>query len=503
MRQPAGRCVAIRAWGARLRAVGSARGRGARPGRRGWLVAIALLAVTPAGADSAAFGAELGVALEAPALRGARVAVLVQDADTGARVFARSPDEALIPASNQKLVTALAALGHFGPSHRFETSIHSDAPPDREGRVAWLAVRGSGDPTLTSEQWWRLAADLRRRGLRRVEGGIRLDDSRFDRIRWHPSWGPTGARAYHAPVSALSANYGALALEISPAPDGAGRPGVRVDPPVAYLRIDNQAVTASPGSRVALVIERRPSKGFETFRVSGRIPADSAGEVFYRSVADPTLYAGAVFRLQLEANGIEVAGLPTLASVPSGAHELLRFEGKAMAEIVWLLQKFSSNLIAESLVKALGADQFGAPGSWPRGMRAVQAALAAQGLAVEAAVLRDGSGLSRGNRVPPALLVETLTRARRSFELGPEWMAALPIASRDGTLAERLDGAASAVRAKTGLLDRVVALSGYLQTRAGRTLAFSVLVNDARVPEAQVMAAVDAFVERLRDAPGR
>jgi hypothetical protein len=192
----------------------------------GWvLLALSgpLLAAEPAPPADAALVRALSHALEARAVRGARVGALVVDSADGRVLFERNADQPLVPASNLKVLTALAALRVFGPAHVFTTRVYANAAPDAEGAVDTLYVRGGGDPALTSEDYWRLAADLHKTGLRHVRGDIAIDDSLFDGERWHASWLPTTARAYHAPVGALMANYGAYAVEVAGG-DRAGDP---------------------------------------------------------------------------------------------------------------------------------------------------------------------------------------------------------------------------------------------------------------------------------------
>ncbi len=434
-------------------------------------------------------------ALDARGLRGATLGVLVADADTGERWFERGAERALIPASNMKILTALAVGEEFGPTHRFTTPVRVGAAPDAAGVVPWLSVEGSGDPSLTSEQWWRLAADVARLGVRRVAGDVFLDASAFDEHRWHPSWGTPSARAYFGPVAALSANYGAFAVVVEPGAAG-GKARVRTDPAVPYLAVENRATT---GKRTKLAVERRAGPGVLRVIVSGTIAAGAEPETIWRSVLDPVAYAGAVFRMQLEGLGIAVDGR-FRADRPAGTSpgiELHAFEGQDVGQLLRLLGKYSSNFIAEALVKAMGRHAFGTVGAWDPGMEAVRTRLAALGLDLRGARLVDGSGLSRDNRVSARLLVEALQAARGSFRIGPEVLASFPIAGGDGTLEKRASGAAGAVRAKTGLLNGVTSLSGYAERADGRVAAFSILVNDFQNGAPAARAAVDGFVEAL------
>jgi len=455
-------------------------------------------------ASSARAGLEqrLDTVMRQPALKGAEVAALVVDRKTGKVLYERNPDRPLIPASNMKILTAVVVLETLGPAYRFETLLAADALPDAQGAVENLYVRGSGDPALTSEQLWRMAADLRMHGVSHVRGNLVLDDSYLDAVRWHPAWGPVSARAYHSPVGALSANYGSFGVAIAPGSEVGAAARVFIDPPLSLFALENLAQTGKAGSVQKLDVERSVGAlGREALRVSGAIPLGSEPVVFYRSVNDPLAYAGGVIRMQLAANGIVVEGSVIAGRVPEGAVPLLRFEGFPLSEIVRRYMKFSNNTIAETLVKDLGAIVSGEPGSWDNGAKVLREHLDKLGLLAPGTVIVDGSGLARQDRVAPRSFVRALQMAEHSFTWGPELIEALPIASADGTLAERANGAAHRVRAKTGLLTGATALSGFTESARGEERIFSILVNGYKQGDSAAMRAVDAFVEILADSP--
>jgi D-alanyl-D-alanine carboxypeptidase/D-alanyl-D-alanine-endopeptidase (penicillin-binding protein 4) len=188
--------------------------------------------------------------------------------------------------------------------------------------VGDLFVSG-GDPAMTSEQWWRLAADLRALGLRDVRGDLVLDDSLFDEQRWHPSWAPVSARAYHAPISPLSANFGAFRVRVAPGAEPGAPLLATIDPPVPYLRLSNEGRTGKRGSKPTSTVERVPGAAEERVRVAGSVPVGSEPDDVWRSVNDPLGYAAAVLRLQLEANGIHVVGAVRRAAAGPGSSLLL------------------------------------------------------------------------------------------------------------------------------------------------------------------------------------
>jgi D-alanyl-D-alanine carboxypeptidase/D-alanyl-D-alanine-endopeptidase (penicillin-binding protein 4) len=452
-----------------------------------------MYAAEPDAPPDAALVRALARALDAKALRGARVGALVVDDADGRVVFERGPDQPLVPASNMKVLTSLAALRVFGPAHVFTTRVYASSAPDAEGAVDTLYVRGGGDPGLVSEDYWRLAADLHRIGLRRVRGDIAIDDSLFDGERWHASWLPTTARAYHAPVGALMANYGAYAVEVAGA-DRAGDPvRISVDPPIPFFTVSNQART---GKGRRLVVDRRAVEGGEEVVVGGSWPR-GATRTFHRSVLDPSGYAASVLRLQLASLGIEVKGGVRRAYVPDGAHALIAFEGRPLSDVVRRFMKFSNNPIGEALIKSLSASADGAPGSWKGGTAVVRRELDALGLPTAGLVQVDGSGLSYDDRVSPRLLVAAVREASHSFHYGAEFVASLPIGATDGTLQHRAKRAGAELRAKTGLLTRVSSLSGLARRADGRTLVFSLLINGFRGGAGEAIAAADEFAAAL------
>jgi D-alanyl-D-alanine carboxypeptidase/D-alanyl-D-alanine-endopeptidase (penicillin-binding protein 4) len=461
---------------------------------------VALLLFSAAAQAESPLSKALDAALDVRALRKAQVAALVVDRDDGQVLYDRSADRALIPASNQKILTAVAALKVFGPTHSFPIAVSSDAPPDAAGAVTNLYLRGSGDPSLTSEDYWRLAADLRMAGLKRVSGDLVIDDSAFDAVRWNPVWGPVSSRAYHAPVGAFTANYGAFTVVIVPA----ARPGdpvsVRVDPPVPYLRVVNKALTSKPRKKSRLKVNRSLAGDHEQIEISGTLRVGSDPAVFRRSVENPVAYAMAVLRMQLAANGIEVVGGDRLGAAPESAAEWLSFAAHPLSEIVRLFMKYSNNGIAESLVKALGARASGAPGSWANGIPALTRELSDIGVPMEGMQIVDGSGLSYDNRVSPRQFVAALRIADASFAMAPEFTASLPVSGADGTLEKRVGDAVGAARAKTGLLTSVTALSGHAVLADGREVVFSVIVNDFRSVAERAMEALDHFVVALSQA---
>ena len=465
------------------------------------MFAALLLLARPLWADEATLSQSLDAFLRAPALRGARVGVVVEDLATGERLAAHLPDADLVPASNQKLLISAAALERWGPAHCFETPVLIDGELTDGVLDGTLWVVGQGDPSLVSETLWKLAEEIRLAGVREIKGGIGIDGSRFDALRFNPDWEPVSSRAYYAPIAALSANYSSFRVDVIPG-DKVGAPvALRIAPALSYFRPAPDAVTLSGGGQLVLDVDVLPDGSGESVRVSGAVSAGRPAATYWRAVALPERYAAAVLRAQLEGQGVRVAPRVRVGPAPAEAKELLRFSGEPLALQVRLLEKFSNNFVAEQLTKILGAEVYGAPGTWDKGTKALAAWLESAGIADPSLVIADGSGLSPRNRIAPATLVAVIRHAAARFDIGPEYLSALPIGGREGTLEDRMDGGAVQIRAKTGHLRRVAALTGIVPAPNGTTRVFSILINGARGDAEGVDTAIDAFAARLGSAP--
>jgi len=434
-------------------------------------------------------------------LASARTGIFVAKVENGEPVYARDPDVLLNPASNVKLVTTAAALARLGPEFRFSTEFFADQPT-AGGEVPILYVRGGGDPSLVTERLWAIAGDLYHLGLRRV-GEMVLDDGYFDGDGAGPGYDQEdGDRAYLAPASALSLNFNAVEVHLRPG-DRAGQPArVELEPPSDFFSVENRTVTAPSTGRARAVVSTAPRGEKERVIVEGPIPLGARPRVVFRRVDDPVLYLGHTLSALLELRGVRTGRVHS-GRVPDGARLLTVSQSEPLSEIVRRLNKTSNNFTAEQLLKTLGAEVKGRPGSWAKGIQAVEEVLSEMGVPRGSYVMRNGSGLNDTNRFSARQLVTVLRTMWARFSLQPEYLVSLPVAGRDGTIRWRMEGtpAAGRLRAKTGTLDGVAALSGYVQDAAGKVLAFAVLVNDSP-GRAGVLRAVDAVGAMLAASGG-
>ncbi len=433
--------------------------------------------------------------VDGSALAGARAGVLVADVATGDVLYARDADVLLNPASNVKLVTSAAALARLGPGYRFATELLVDAPSAGAGAVRTLYVRGRGDPTLVTERLWAIAGELAHLGIRSI-GDVVLDDGWFDGERNGPGYDQEeGDRSYLAPTGALSLNWNTVAVYVAPGAGRGQRGRVELEPHSAFFELVNRTKTVGPKGRRHVTVESSFVNGKQRIVVSGPIPARSRVQAVWRKIDEPARYFGHSLARLLELRGVKVKGAIRTGTVPPGAKLVHVAESDTLAEIVRRLNKTSNNFVAEQLVKTLGAEAKGAPGSWAKGVEAAGEFLAGMGIPRGAYVMKNGSGLNDSNRFSARQLVTLLRAMWSRFPLQAEYVTSLPVAGRDGTIRWRMDGtpADGHLRAKTGTLENVTSLSGYVETAGKRTLAFAIIVNDYPGRHAGVVRAVDAL----------
>jgi D-alanyl-D-alanine carboxypeptidase/D-alanyl-D-alanine-endopeptidase (penicillin-binding protein 4) len=446
-------------------------------------LAIIPLVSPPASSDLTAAGTgliaeQLDRLLQNRPLSTARTSVLVLDALSGETLFSRNPDAALKPASNMKLVTAAAGLALLRPEYKFRTVFYAAKPPDPEGVIKGdFFIKGGGSPGLVGEQWWMIARRLRALGVKKIEGDLVGDDSFFDDVRRGRNWpSPRVDNPYNAPVSALSCFYSAVSVTVRPT--AAGRPPeVFLEPFESFFKVVNRAVTQGRGRRIK--VERKWEGGRNIILVTGRIGQYADPTTTYKSVEQPTLYTLAAFREAAGKEGIVITGADRRGLVPAGAHVVHTHLSRSLSKLVVDMNKNSNNFMAESILKTIGAELGGPPGSSEKGATAVMDYLRELGLNTERLIIADGSGLSHDNRLSARSLAALLLASYKDFHSSPEFIASLPVGGIDGTLDRRLKETSSArnIRAKTGRINGVSTLSGYAWNKKGRMLIFSILVN--------------------------
>lgn len=447
--------------------------------------------------DRAVLQAALLQVIERSPLKTARISVQVKSLDDGTVVFARNADELLNPASNVKLYTAAAALARLGPDYRFETEFLTDSD-FRDGKAKTLYVRGKADPSLTTERLFGIVSDLQHAGLKELTGDVVLDETWLDEERNPPGYDQeVGDRAYLAPTGALSLNWNAIGVYMRPG-SAVGSPAVvELDPPSDYFTVESSLLTGSKTQRrFTVTSELEKDKVRQKVVVSGWVPQDKGAWSVWKKVDQPALYFGHTLRALLAQRGFKLKGKVRVDKVPPGAKMLFVAQSDSLDIVLKKLNKNSSNFVAEQIIKTLGAEAGGGPGSTARGIEVVEDYLEKEvGLRRGTYVMKNGSGLNDTNRFSAAQTNRLLEVMHERFAWAPEYFSSLGIAGKDGTIRYRFEGseAVGRLRAKTGTLENVSALSGYVQAVGGERFVFSVLVNDFPGRASTVVQHIDAL----------
>jgi D-alanyl-D-alanine carboxypeptidase/D-alanyl-D-alanine-endopeptidase (penicillin-binding protein 4) len=454
---------------------------------------LALLAAVPAAAQSLV--ADLRSRVEASGL-GEELGVAVVDIHAERPVFQYRAERPRNPASNQKLLTAAAALGVLGPDFTMATAVYGAV--DEEGAVPRLVIRGGGDPTLEIGDFYDLARRVADQGVTRVERVV-VDASYFDDRLLPPAFEqqPREVAAFRAAIGALSVARNAYTLRILPGAAEGDPARVRL-PGRGYFDLSSTMTTTASGAPRVVADQRAEDQPQLILRLRGTVPADVRGVSYRRRVGHPLYWAGHVFRESLVAAGIRVGEGVSLGE-RDGEPLLTRRRSPPLSEILPAMGKWSDNFTAEMVFRVLGAERH-RPGRSEDAVAALRAYLEGAGLDLARFTAVNGSGLFDGNEVSPQLVADLLAHVYRDEGIRPSFLAHLAVGGVDGTLRRRLRDlpAPRIVRAKTGTLNDVIALSGYvLGPTAERVYAFSVLVNGARGRHGAARNLADDIVRAL------
>jgi D-alanyl-D-alanine carboxypeptidase/D-alanyl-D-alanine-endopeptidase (penicillin-binding protein 4) len=423
------------------------------------------------------------------------VSIVVRDTVTGEEYLEVNPRVPRSPASTLKVVTTYAALDELGPAYTWKTRAYATGPIVAGRLQGDLVIQGGGDPFLTSERWAQFARELRNLGLQRIEGDIVLDRTLFAPQSADPDeFDGRGYRTYNVLPDPLLVNLQSADFHFVPRPDGIG---VVLDPQPANLRLTNGIRVSSAGCRGGLrgvtftSFDDDPGRLALGGRLSSRCPHLSVRRV----IMEPASFAYGTFVTNWRQGGGELRGGLKLAPRPPDARLLLEYESLSLGEVVRLVNKYSSNAMARTLVLTLGLERQGAPASVEKGEAAMKTWLARRGLDAPELVIDNGSGLSRRTRITADSLARVLASAYQS-RWYPELAASLPLGGLDGTLRTRFVdlGDSGRIRLKTGHLNSVAAVAGWVTGRAGRPLTVVVMVNHPGAQFASGDQIIDAVV---------
>ena len=446
--------------------------------------------------------APVAQALKQAGIPQAATAAWVAEVDAARPRLAVNARAALNPASTMKLVTTYAALDLLGPAYVWKTEAFASGTLNDGVLTGDLHLRGGGDPKLTYDQFGRLLRQIRARGIREIRGDLVLDRSAFAISAADPArFDAQPMRPYNVAPDALLVNFKAVTLQLIPDP-ASKKLIVATEPAPTNLDLINQ-VKLGNGNGCGDWKEKLRADTFShgtTTRLvlTGVFPQNCGEQRWNIAVMEhPQFVLGVFLQLWAELGGSLTGGVRD-GTVPADARAVAVLPSPTLAEVVRDINKFSNNVMARQLFLTLGMEAGRRPASAEDADAAIRSWLDARGLGIPELVLENGSGLSRRERISAEGLGRVLQAAWRSSVM-PELMASLPVTATDGTMKKRLkqNGVAGQAHIKTGSLEGVRSIAGYVLDKTGRRWIVVFFVNHANAGAAQ--PAQDALLQWVHE----
>jgi D-alanyl-D-alanine carboxypeptidase/D-alanyl-D-alanine-endopeptidase (penicillin-binding protein 4) len=440
------------------------------------LYRIALACVCCATLSRSMAAVPTGVAqlMAAQRLPASAASFVIVEADSGHVVMSQNADTPRSPASTIKTVTTFAALDMLGPAFLWQTRAWVD---DRD-----LILQGGGDPYMTMERWWSFVQGLRAQGLKSIRGDIVIDNTAFSVGREDPgAFDGRPNRSYNVLPDALMVNFQSIDFKLFADPES-HKVQVIASPAPVNLDVENR-IRFAPGrcsGSAGRVDFQVASATWDRVVFSGALSPHCAPRTIARILLQPATYAFGTFVALWRQSGGEFSGKLRIEPTPADAKPLFTFDSLSLAEIVRLTNKHSSNLMARHLLLTIGKERYGDPATLEKGAAAIADWGRERGFDLTGVDIDNGSGLSRTTHISALQMAKVLNAAYHS-RFAPEYLASLPLAGMDGTLRARMKGSpAGSVRLKTGHLESVSGVAGYVTTAAGKTYILVSLVNHVR-----------------------
>ncbi len=404
---------------------------------------------------------------------------------TGETLYSRNSQKLFHPASNMKLLTTATALKRLGLDFKFKTILFADSAAIADSAVNGnIFLKGYGNPDLTTDDLRWMVKELKSQGITRITGNLICDDSYLDDLYWGNGWMWDDVSDWEwAYISALTVNDNCVEVTVKPGAAIGDPLIVQMEPQTAFMQIENNGKTLAESDSLArkdFKVLRRWKKPENVIDINGgRFISDSPRHYTVNVVEDAALYCGTLFKELLLEEDIVFEGEITRGLAPKNGTILAKHFSPSIVDAIININKVSDNLSAELLLKIIGAEMRGIPGTAKNGISEIYSFFDEFGVDSTTYHLADGSGVSRYNVVHADLLIELLKTMHGSFQLQAEFKSSLPIAGIDGTIKHRMKETAAfnKLRAKTGTLRGVSCLSGYTATAEGEEIAFAILME--------------------------
>lgn len=450
----------------------------------------AVWAANGAGQGRTELSGVTGVATLAPG----EVGMIALPVGGGRALFEHNAERAFNPASTIKLVTTYAALSLLGPEYRWRTSLYLGGKLEAGELHGDLVLRGGGDPKLVIEDLTELVARMMASGLRRIDGDLVLDDSLYDLAG--ENLGPLDGDAsqpYNVAPDAALFNFKAVQITVRPSGQGAE---IALDPALAGVAVINE-VRVKPGACTngeAFLVSDGGDEQNPAIRVGGTIHSACGEQSQFSAVLNHQQFVRALFKAAwVGAGGSWDGKVRVVRGAARGVPWLVWESPRSLAQVVEDIHKNSNNVMARQLLLQLGAEFSPRPATVARARQVVSSWLEQQGLNFPEMMLDNGAGLSRDARISVHSLARLLGHAA-SGPYADTMRLSLPLAGVDGTMKRRLVGEELSGRAwiKTGSLEGVRAIAGYVDASSGQRYVVVMMVNSASA--AQSRSAQDGFL---------
>ena len=457
------------------------------------LAAMTMLIVS--GYAAAELPAPVADALKRAGIAQSAVAVYVQAVDSTAATISHNAAKSTNPASVMKLVTTTAALDLLTPAYRWKTEVYKDGNVSNGVLQGNLVIKGFGDPSFKAQEFWRLLMSLQQAGIKQINGDLIIDKTVFAKnVGDRHTFDDETWRAYNAEPSAFLVNGRNTSFKFIATDVGVNLTQEFELPEVQV--INNMKLRGGAcgewRSNFGYAVKTQANKAVVTF--SGTFSPDCGERYLELSVLDDEQYAFATFKkLWIELGG-KFNGKLKIQAAPSSGVKVLEQLSEPLGYVLRDINKWSNNLMARQLLLTLALEKQGSPATEAKGAQAIKDWMALKNIDAKEMVIENGSGLSRSERINADHLGDLLVSAYNSAIM-PELMASLPILALDGTIKKRLNDSAAQGRAhlKTGSLDGVSAIAGYVLDAKNRRQVMVMIVNHANAAASK--NAQDALIE--------
>ena len=430
------------------------------------------------------------------------ISIVVQDVDSAAPILVHNPDVPRNPASSIKLLTTFVALAVLGPTYTWPTKMYAGGATKDGVLYGDLYLKGFGDPFLVVEDFWKMLGDLRGSGIHTIKGDLVIDESHFAVPPINPgAFDNQPFRLYNVQPSSTLVNFKAIEFQFSHAGDGK-RVRIRTNPEMPNLQIANRIAVKNGkcrGYQLGISMQIPEPDVADRVVFSGAFPSGCRRHSMHRTALTHASYAFGTFQRLWTHWGGTIEGGFRSGIVPK-RRPLVVWRSRPLADVIRPLNKWSNNVMTRSLLYSLGAAEFSPPHTSDQGIEVVRGYLEKNEIDHASLVLDNGSGLSRNARASAKFMTDLLRHAWHHPYM-PEFVSSMSLNGLDGTTRKRFKGKAEAgkMHLKTGRLDDVAAIAGYVHADSGRTYSVTLLINGRNVhlgPGIEIQNALLAWAYR-------